>query len=45
MGVLRLFLALSVIAGHAGTTIFSFNGIGAWYAVNLFLSFRAFIWQ
>lgn len=42
MGLLRLFLALSVIAGHAETTVFSFNGIGAWYAVNLFFIISGF---
>jgi len=42
MGILRLFLALSVIAGHAGTTILGFNGIGAWYAVNLFFIISGF---
>jgi len=36
MGLLRLFLAVSVIAGHSGTTVFGFKGIGAWYAVNFF---------
>lgn len=42
MGLLRLFLALSVIAGHAQTTVFGFNGIGAWYAVNLFFIISGF---
>ena len=42
MGFLRLFLALCVIAGHAGTTILGFNGIGAWYAVNFFFIISGF---
>lgn len=42
MGLLRLFLALSVIAGHAQTTIFGVNGIGAWYAVNFFFIISGF---
>jgi peptidoglycan/LPS O-acetylase OafA/YrhL len=42
MGLLRLFLALSVIAGHAQTTIFGANGIGAWYAVNFFFIISGF---
>lgn len=42
MGLLRLFLALSVIAGHAQTTIFGFNGIGAYYAVNFFFVISGF---
>ncbi len=42
MGFLRLFLALCVIAGHAGTTVFGFLGIGAWYAVNLFFIISGF---
>ena len=42
MGLLRLFLALSVIAGHAQATIFGFNGIGAWYAVNTFFIISGF---
>lgn len=42
MGILRLFLAMSVIAGHAKTTVFGFNGIGAWYAVNFFFIISGF---
>lgn len=42
MGLLRFFLALSVIAGHAKTTVFGFNGIGAWYAVNFFFIISGF---
>lgn len=42
MGLLRLFLALSVVAGHAQTTVFGFKGIGAWYAVNFFFIISGF---
>lgn len=42
MGLLRLFLALCVIAGHSGTAVFGFNGIGAWYAVNFFFIISGF---
>jgi len=42
MGILRLFLALSVIAGHANTTVFGFKGIGAYYAVNFFFMISGF---
>jgi peptidoglycan/LPS O-acetylase OafA/YrhL len=42
MGLLRLFLALSVIAGHSQTTVFGYNGIGAWYAVNFFFIISGF---
>lgn len=42
MGLLRFFLALSVIAGHSETTVFGFRGIGAWYAVNLFFIISGF---
>lgn len=42
MGFLRLFLALSVISGHAKSTVFGFMGIGAWYAVNLFFIISGF---
>ncbi|TLP71330.1 acyltransferase [Pseudomonas nitroreducens] len=42
MGLLRLFLALSVIAGHAGSTVFGVNGIGALYAVNFFFIISGF---
>src|SRR5580692_4405555 len=42
MGLLRLFLALSVVAGHSGTTILGFNGIGAFYAVNFFFIISGF---
>lgn len=42
MGLLRFFLALSVIAGHAQTTVWGSNGIGAWYAVNFFFIISGF---
>lgn len=42
MGLLRLFLALSVIAGHSQTTILGAGGIGAWYAVNFFFIISGF---
>ena len=42
MGVLRLFLALSVVAAHAETTVFGFNGINSWYAVNFFFIISGF---
>ena len=42
MGILRLFLAMSVVAGHAKTTVFGFNGIGAYYAVNFFFIISGF---
>lgn len=42
MGFLRLFLALSVIAGHSQSTVFGFNGIGAWYAVQFFFIISGF---
>lgn len=42
MGLLRLFLALSVVAGHSGTTILGFKGIGAFYAVNFFFIISGF---
>ena len=42
MGLLRLFLALSVIAGHASSTVFSFQGVGALYAVNFFFIISGF---
>lgn len=42
MGLLRLFLALSVIAGHAETKVFGFYGIGGWYAVNFFFIISGF---
>lgn len=42
MGLLRLFLALSVIAGHSGATIFGFKGIEAGYAVNFFFIISGF---
>lgn len=42
MGFLRLFLALCVIAGHSGTTVFGFRGIGAWYAVQFFFAISGF---
>lgn len=35
-------MALSVIAGHSRSTVFYFNGIGAWYAVNLFFIISGF---
>jgi peptidoglycan/LPS O-acetylase OafA/YrhL len=42
MGLLRLFLALSVVAGHSGTAILGFRGIGAFYAVNFFFIISGF---
>lgn len=42
MGILRLFLALSVVAGHSQSTVFGFHGIDAWYAVNLFFIISGF---
>ncbi len=42
MGFLRLFLALSVVAGHAGTTVFGVNGVGSGVAVNLFFIISGF---
>jgi peptidoglycan/LPS O-acetylase OafA/YrhL len=42
MGILRLFLALSVISGHATTTVFGVRGIGAYYAVNAFFVISGF---
>lgn len=42
MGLLRLFLALSVIAGHAQTTVFGVKGIGSEYAVNFFFIISGF---
>lgn len=42
MGLLRLFLAISVIAGHAQTTVFGVRGIGALYAVNFFFIISGF---
>lgn len=42
MGFLRLFLALSVIAGHSGSTVFGFHGISAFYAVNFFFIISGF---
>lgn len=42
MGLLRLFLALSVIAGHAQTTVFGFSGMDAWYAVDFFFIISGF---
>lgn len=42
MGFLRLFLALSVIAGHTKSTVFGFHGIGAPYAVNFFFIISGF---
>jgi len=42
MGLLRLILALSVVAGHTQSTIFGFNGIGATYAVQVFFVISGF---
>lgn len=42
MGALRLFLALSVVAGHTQSTVFGYHGIGAWYAVNFFFIISGF---
>lgn len=42
MGLLRLILALSVIAGHSGSTVFGFTGIGANYAVFFFFIISGF---
>lgn len=42
MGLLRLILALSVIAGHSGSTVFGFRGIGANYAVFFFFIISGF---
>ncbi|EPR37113.1 hypothetical protein dsx2_1056 [Desulfovibrio sp. X2] len=42
MGVLRLFLALSVVAGHAQSTVFGYRGIPATYAVNCFFIISGF---
>lgn len=42
MGFLRLFLALSVIAGHSNTPVFGFWGVSGWYAVNAFFVISGF---
>lgn len=42
MGLLRLVLALSVVAGHTRSTIFGFNGLGATYAVPVFFTISGF---
>lgn len=42
MGLLRLFLALSVVAGHTQTTIFGFKGVSSFYAVNFFFIISGF---
>lgn len=42
MGLLRLFLALSVIVGHSQTTVFGFKGLDPWYAVTLFFVISGF---
>lgn len=42
MGLLRIILALSVVAGHARSTIFGFYGVGATYAVPVFFVISGF---
>lgn len=42
MGLLRLVLALSVIAAHANTPVFGYRGIGGWYAVDFFFVISGF---
>jgi|APLak6261659701_1056019.scaffolds.fasta_scaffold00341_4 peptidoglycan/LPS O-acetylase OafA/YrhL len=42
MGLLRLFLALSVIAGHTQSSVFGFHGINSQYAVNCFFIISGF---
>nr|WP_262383400.1 acyltransferase [Pseudomonas sp. WS 5412] len=42
MGFLRLFLALSVIAGHAGGSVFGFAGVNPLYAVSAFFIISGF---
>ncbi|WP_313686322.1 acyltransferase [Pantoea sp.] len=42
MGLLRIILALSVVAGHSQSTILGFNGLGATYAVSVFFVVSGF---
>lgn len=42
MGLLRLILALSVVAGHSKSTVFGFYGVGATYAVPVFFAISGF---
>jgi peptidoglycan/LPS O-acetylase OafA/YrhL len=42
LGILRLFLALSVIAGHSSSTVFGFSGVGAFQAVQCFFVISGF---
>lgn len=42
MGILRLFLSISVIAAHSGTFVFSSHWIDGGYAVNLFFIISGF---
>ena len=42
MGILRLFLSISVIAAHSGTFVFSSHWIDVGYAVNLFFIISGF---
>jgi peptidoglycan/LPS O-acetylase OafA/YrhL len=42
MGILRLFLALCVVAGHSGSSIFGISGIPAYYTVNAFFVISGF---
>lgn len=42
MGLLRLLLALAVLAGHANSTLFGFEVLDAWYAVNFFFVISGF---
>lgn len=42
MGLLRIILALSVVAGHSRSSIFGFNGVGATVAVPIFFVISGF---
>jgi len=42
MGLLRLVLALSVVAGHTRSTVFGFDGLGATYVVPVFFAISGF---
>ena len=42
MGLLRLFLALSVVAGHSQSTVFGLTGPDAFVAVNIFFIISGF---
>lgn len=42
MGLLRIILALSVVAGHSRSSIFGFNGVGATVAVPVFFVISGF---